>query len=187
MNSTPHPRPGNADVPVGGFSSLGEIRRSASILAGGFSSPRPSPISSFCPLVSAFPKFYPFSFHTLAHSFALFCVFLHLPKTQLFSFQSVPHSLQKTTRGGGTLQFDLHFFNTLSSFYAPYFPSPLLSFTYELKISQPLCFDILPSNGVCPPCASLNHYLVTSLLSSSQTRSATAVSMRLKKNSPPRT
>jgi len=34
------------------------------------------------------------SFHILAHSFAP-------PKTQLVSFQSIPHSLPKTTRGGG--------------------------------------------------------------------------------------
>src|SRR5260370_7190095 len=33
MNSTPHPRPGNADIPIGGFFF-----------------PRPIPISSFCPL-----------------------------------------------------------------------------------------------------------------------------------------
>ena len=36
------------------------------------------------------------SFHTVAHSFALFCTFLHLCKTQLFSFQAIPHSLRKT-------------------------------------------------------------------------------------------
>src|SRR6266851_8211995 len=39
-------------------------------------------------------------FQTLAHSFAHFCVFFHSPKTQLPCFQSFPHSLQKTTRGG---------------------------------------------------------------------------------------
>src|SRR6266849_7794897 len=39
------------------------------------------------------------SFHTLAHSFAHFCIFLHSPKTQLSCFQSFPHSLRKTTRG----------------------------------------------------------------------------------------
>src|SRR5712671_3175595 len=33
MNSTPHPRPGSADIPIGGFFF-----------------PRPIPISSFCPL-----------------------------------------------------------------------------------------------------------------------------------------
>ena len=35
-------------------------------------------------------------------SCALFCTFLRLPKTQLFRFHALPHSLQKTTRGGGT-------------------------------------------------------------------------------------
>src|SRR6266851_1132240 len=37
-----------------------------------------------------------------SHSCALFCTFLHASKTQLFCFQSIPHSLPKTTRGGGT-------------------------------------------------------------------------------------
>ena len=32
----------------------------------------------------------------ISHSCALFCSFLHSPKTQLFSFQSFPHSLPKT-------------------------------------------------------------------------------------------
>ncbi len=40
------------------------------------------------------------SFHTLAHSFALSCIFLHSRKTQLFSFQAIPHSLPKNTRVG---------------------------------------------------------------------------------------
>src|SRR5712692_7793122 len=31
-----------------------------------------------------------------SHSCALFCTFLHPPKTQLFCFQSIPHSLRKT-------------------------------------------------------------------------------------------
>src|SRR6266851_6824170 len=44
------------------------------------------------------------SFHTLAHSFAHFCIFLHSPKTQLSCFQSFPHSLRKTTRGGVPLK-----------------------------------------------------------------------------------
>ncbi len=44
---------------------------------------------------------YPLSYQTLAHFFAFFCTFLHSRKTQLFYFQSIPHSLQKTTRGGG--------------------------------------------------------------------------------------
>src|SRR5229473_1947809 len=37
---------------------------------------------------------------SLAHSFSLFCTFLHSRKTQLSCFQSFPHSLRKTTRGG---------------------------------------------------------------------------------------
>src|SRR6266849_5159505 len=35
-----------------------------------------------------------------SHSCALFCTFLHSTKTQLSSFQSLPHSLAKTPRGG---------------------------------------------------------------------------------------
>ncbi len=37
-----------------------------------------------------------------SHSCALFCSFLHFPKAQPFSFQSLPHSLPKNTRGGYT-------------------------------------------------------------------------------------
>src|SRR5260370_15759953 len=36
-----------------------------------------------------------------SYSCALFCAFLHAAKTQVFSFQAFPHSLPKTTRGGG--------------------------------------------------------------------------------------
>src|SRR5216684_4145566 len=47
--------------------------------------------SRHSPLVTAF-KFLPFKFlHTLLHS----------SRTQLFYFQAFPHSLPKTTRGGG--------------------------------------------------------------------------------------
>ena len=35
-----------------------------------------------------------------SHSCALFCPFLHSPKTQLFYFQAIPHSLQKNGGGG---------------------------------------------------------------------------------------
>jgi len=42
----------------------------------------------------------PLSFRILTHSFALFCIFLHARKTQLFSFQAIPHSLAKTPGGG---------------------------------------------------------------------------------------
>jgi hypothetical protein len=38
----------------------------------------------------------------ILYSCALFCAFLHHRKTQPLSFQTVPHSLPKTTRGGGT-------------------------------------------------------------------------------------
>ena len=37
------------------------------------------------------------SFHTLAHSFGVFCTFLHPRKTQPVSFQLLPHSLHKNT------------------------------------------------------------------------------------------
>src|SRR5260370_10297819 len=36
----------------------------------------------------------------LSRSSALFCTFLHSQKTQLFSFQSLPHSASKNTRAG---------------------------------------------------------------------------------------
>src|SRR5713226_2111382 len=38
----------------------------------------------------------------LLHFFALFCTFLHSPKTQLFYFQSIAHSLQKHPGVWGT-------------------------------------------------------------------------------------
>src|SRR5229473_3365459 len=43
----------------------------------------------------------PFSFQSFPHSFALFCKFLHPPKTQPFSFHAIPHSFAKNTRGWG--------------------------------------------------------------------------------------
>jgi hypothetical protein len=36
-----------------------------------------------------------------SHSSALFCAFLHSCKTQLVSFQAIPHSFAKTPGGGG--------------------------------------------------------------------------------------
>src|SRR6266478_6629128 len=42
------------------------------------------------------PIHYLLSFQIRAHSFAFLCTFLRLPKTQLISFQAIPHSLQKT-------------------------------------------------------------------------------------------
>src|SRR5712692_1605364 len=125
MNSTPHPRPGNADILVGGFSSFPPSPISSfTFLASPFSA---SPISSFCPLVSAFPKSYPFSFHTLAHSFSLFFFFFHFSITQLFSFQSFAHSLPKTTRGGGTPPVRSSFLHSILQFFLP-------------PTSHPLCF-----------------------------------------------
>ncbi len=37
---------------------------------------------------------------SFSHSCALFCAFLHSTKTQLFCFQSIPHSLPRTAGGG---------------------------------------------------------------------------------------
>src|SRR5260370_15968707 len=34
-------------------------------------------------------------------SSTLFCAFLHLPRSQPFCFQAIPHSLSKTPAGGG--------------------------------------------------------------------------------------
>src|SRR5258707_4057247 len=46
-----------------------------------------------------------FSFPLFSYTYALFCTFLHPPKTQLFSFQSLPHSLPKIRGVGvGNLQ-----------------------------------------------------------------------------------
>src|SRR5260370_20481741 len=52
---------------------------------------RPSPLS---------PILYPLS-PFFSHSSTLFCTILYTAKTQLFSFQSIPHSLHKTRGGGG--------------------------------------------------------------------------------------
>jgi len=48
-----------------------------------------------------------------SNSCALFCAFLHSRKTQLFYFQSIPHSLPQTTRGGGREMSLLTRFNSL--------------------------------------------------------------------------
>src|SRR5260370_21015205 len=60
--------------------------------------PKGTPSSSATPPFLPIP--YPLSFHILAHSFAFSCIFLHSPKTQLFCFQSIPHSLPKTPGWG---------------------------------------------------------------------------------------
>jgi len=54
------------------------------------------------PCLPLFPIHYPLS-PLFSYSCALFCTFLHASKTQLFSFQAIPHSLPKNTRGWGTL------------------------------------------------------------------------------------
>jgi hypothetical protein len=41
---------------------------------------------------------YPLSLQTLAYSFARFCTFLRSPKTQLFCFRPILHSLPKNAR-----------------------------------------------------------------------------------------
>src|SRR6266850_4031418 len=56
---------------------------------------------------------------------------------------------------------------------------PLFSYSYELPILQPLCFDIHASDGGCTPPPKKNGHR-------SYTRSATALSILLKKKRPPR-
>jgi hypothetical protein len=63
---------------------------------GGCTPSRPTDIQTF-KRFDVLPA-YPLSFHILPHSFAL-------TKIQLFSFQVIPNSLQKTTRGGGGFTF----------------------------------------------------------------------------------
>ncbi len=58
-----------------------------------------------------------------SHSCALFCTFLHASKTQLFCFQSIPHSLPKTTGGGGTPNVP-----TSVAIPNPYIPTSLLHY-----------------------------------------------------------
>ena len=62
------------------------------------SAPRPS--SPRLPI----PILYPLS-PLYSHSSALICTFLHSSKTQLFSFQAIPHSASKNGPGGVPLRF----------------------------------------------------------------------------------
>ena|SRR2546425_11979047 len=77
----------------------------------------PAPASSGTPAEGNSPRAYPergrrrptshsplYSTSFFSHSCALFCAFLHFPKTQLLSFQAIPHSLQKTWGCGGGAQ-----------------------------------------------------------------------------------
>ena len=67
-----------------------------------------------CSCSNAFP-ICPLSTHAVAHSFALFCTFLHSSKTQLVSFHALPHSLYKNGGVGCTARS-----------LPPYFPASLL-------------------------------------------------------------
>src|SRR5258708_14212022 len=71
--------------------------------------PSPTCQSSNLPAFQRVSEVSPF----FSNSCALFCAFLHSRKTQLFYFQSIPHSLQKTTRGGGSEASLLTGFNSL--------------------------------------------------------------------------
>jgi len=53
-----------------------------------------------CAVTGTRTRFYSSSF--FSHSCALFCAFLHSRKTQLFYFQTIPHSLPKTRGVGGS-------------------------------------------------------------------------------------
>src|SRR6266704_5979459 len=44
----------------------------------------------------------PYSSSFFSHSCALFCAFLHSPKTQPFYFQAIPHSFHRNRGVGGT-------------------------------------------------------------------------------------
>src|SRR5882762_80789 len=55
------------------------------------------------PLECLSPILYPLS-PLYSHSSALICTFLHSSKTQLFSFQAIPHSASKNGPGRGTPQ-----------------------------------------------------------------------------------
>src|SRR5713226_6365463 len=65
---------------------------------------------------------------------------LHLPKDQPLCFQAIPHSLRKTTGGGGRAQFQLHHSSSLLNTQS----SPFSSFTF-------IHFRTLPSSVSCNP------------------------------------
>src|SRR6266436_1614525 len=56
-----------------------------------------------------------------SHSCALFCTFLHASKTQLFCFQSIPHSLPKTTGVGALPMFQRQSLSPILTSLPPYF------------------------------------------------------------------
>src|SRR6266446_2626062 len=141
MNSTPHSRSGNADIPIGGFPPLRQYHLAfrpkpteASAKVG------PPPLSSFCFLVSAFSVSPLSSFCFLASHFSF---------PQPFCFDTLADS--PTQR------------QPLSPFLINHFRALFIA-----------------TAGVPPPQKNPKG-------NPPQTRSATAVSMRLKKNNPPST
>src|SRR6266446_10344323 len=63
--------------------------------------PSVHPAADTTPSSAAHPTISPYALSpSFSHSCALFCAFLHSTKTQLFCFQSIPHSLPRTAGGG---------------------------------------------------------------------------------------
>ncbi len=114
---------------------------------------------------------YPLLFQILAHSFALFCAFLHSNKTQLFSFQAFPHSFPKTCRYPHTpYEWINDAYSSLpSAGEDSRSQSPLRLCPCELRVLCGLCVNSYPwlclSPVDCrPPRISLLLYILTSLL-----------------------
>src|SRR6266436_129037 len=68
-----------------------------------------------------------------SHSCALFCTFLHASKTQLFCFQSIPHSLPKTTRVGALPMFQRQSLSPILTSLPPYFITPSVPLSVPLQ------------------------------------------------------
>src|SRR6266478_2474486 len=75
------------------------------------------------PLDRKIPAFKHSTRPTFPRRILFFCTFLHASKTQLFCFQSIPHSLPKTTGGGGTPNVP-----TSVAIPNPYIPTSLLHY-----------------------------------------------------------
>jgi len=162
---------GNADIPIGGFSSLPPSYFSffcLSVSASLVSPPSVSPISSFYFPVSAF-KSYPFCFDILAHSFALAFLLKRLESSNSALFP-------QNTGGGGYPSIRSSFFRSALWVVFSRRVSPFPPNTCGMQISQPLSFYGLPQMMGGTP------YVL-----SPHTRSATVPSMRLKKKRPPTT
>jgi len=96
---------------------------------------------------------YPLSFHTLAHSFAISCIFLHLRNQQLFSFHGITHSSTKKNRGWGPAAWSpknkmIYLPNPLSSLTAV--NCPLL--TTRQKAEPSRLAVLVPVTGLPRPC-----------------------------------